>query len=87
MDPWNDLEQDLAELARSGSAEVHEDGVWLAEFAGWRCEFRRQGKQGLVHVWSGERNLIRRVVGVAERGPGRIILEVQRMGRSKPGRL
>jgi hypothetical protein len=87
MDPWNDLEQDLAELARSGTAEVHEDGVWLAEFAGWHCEFRRQGKQGLVHVWSGERNLIRRVVGVAQRAPGRIILEVQRMGRSKPGRL
>ena len=87
MDPWNNLEEDLAELARAGTAEVHEDGVWLAEFAGWRCEFRRQGKQGLVHVWSGERNLIRRVVGVAERAPGRIILEVQRMGRSKPGRL
>jgi hypothetical protein len=87
MDPWNDLEQDLAELARSGTADVHEDTVWLAEFAGWHCEFRRQGKQGLVHVWSGERNLIRRVVGVAQRAPGRIILGVQRMGRSKPGRL
>jgi hypothetical protein len=31
--------------------------------------------------------LIRRVIGVAERAPGRIILEVQRMGRAKPGRL
>jgi len=40
MDPWNNLEQDLAELARSGTAEVHEDSVWLAEFAGSRDQLR-----------------------------------------------
>ncbi|MFY9529352.1 MAG: hypothetical protein WBC04_11085 [Candidatus Acidiferrales bacterium] len=87
MDTWSELEHALADLVASGNVEVHEDGEWLAQLTGPRCEFRRQGKQGLVHVWSGERNLVRRVLRVAELRPGHIDLEVQRFGRPKPGHL
>jgi hypothetical protein len=87
MDIWSQLEHALSDLAAAGNVEVHEDGEWLAELTGSRCEFRRQGKQGLVHMWSAERNLVRRVLRVAELAPGRINLEVQRFGRPKPGRL
>lgn len=87
MDVWNQLEHALADLTAAGNVEVHEDGEWLAELTGLHCEFRRQGKQGLVHLWSAERNLVRRVLRVAELGPGHINLEVQRFGRPKPGHL
>jgi hypothetical protein len=48
---------------------------------------RLQGKNPLVHLWSDERSLTRRVLRVRERSEERIVLEVQRFGRSKPGRI
>lgn len=86
-DEWAELDQALGELAASGSVEVREDGEWLAELAGLHCELRRQGKNSLVHLWSDGRNLTRRVLRVKERSESQIILEVQRFGRAKPGRL
>ena len=86
MNDWAELGRALEAMAASG-AEVHEDGEWLAEFAGLRCELRLEGKNSLVHLWSGERNLTRRILRVKERSERRIVLEVQRFGRSKPSRL
>jgi len=86
-DDWAELDRALGELAASGSVEVREDGEWLAELAGLHCELRRLGKNSLVHLWSDERNLTRRVLGVKEHSENQIILEVQRFGRAKPGRL
>jgi len=86
-DDWAELDRALGEMAASGSVEVREDGEWLAELAGLHCELRRQGKNSLVHLWSDERNLTRRVLRVKEHSENQIILEVQRFGRAKPGRL
>ena len=41
----------------------------------------------LVHLWSEEHNLVRRVLRVVEQSPERIALEVQRFGRSSPSTL
>jgi hypothetical protein len=41
----------------------------------------------LIHLWSDERNLTRRLLRVKERNPNRILLEVQRFGKTKPGQL
>jgi hypothetical protein len=87
MDESSELQRALDELATAGGVEVHEDGEWLAELAKLRFEVRSAGKQSLVHLWSEERNLTRRVLRIAERSPERIILEVQRFGRANPGRL
>ncbi|MFZ3201711.1 MAG: hypothetical protein WA175_11250 [Candidatus Acidiferrales bacterium] len=89
MDDWAEIGRALDAMAASGSAEVREDGEWLAELAALHCELRREGKGkgSVVHLWSGERNLTRRVVGVRENLPERIVLDVQRFGRAKPGRL
>lgn len=86
-DDWAELDRALAEFTSSINVEVHEDGEWLAEFAGMRCELHRHGKSPLVHLWSDQRNLARRVLRVRERSEDHVILEVQRFGRSKPGRL
>lgn len=84
---WASLHQAIAELASSGNAEIHESGEWLAELAAFRWEIRYEGKNPLLHLWSDERNLTRRVLDVKEQSPFRIVLEVQRFGRSKPSRL
>ncbi|MGA8224552.1 MAG: hypothetical protein WB780_23105 [Candidatus Acidiferrales bacterium] len=84
---WAELDRALGEMASSGKVEVREDGEWLAELDGLHCEVHSQGKNSLVHLWSDERNLTRRVLRVKEHSEDRIILEVQRFGRTKPGRL
>lgn len=87
MSDWAELDRALAEMAASGGVEVREDGEWLAELAALHRELRPHGKNSLLHLWSGERNLTRRVVRVKEQSADRIVLEVQRFGRTKPGRL
>jgi hypothetical protein len=87
MNEWAELDRALDAMASSGSAEIREDGQWLAELTGLHCEFRAEGKNPLVHLWSDERNLTRRILRVREQSQDRIILEVQRFGRTKPGRL
>ena len=66
--------------------EVREDGEWLAELATLHFELRVEHKNPLVHLWSEERNLTRRILRVKESAGDRIVLEVQRFGRAKPGR-
>ncbi|MFZ0213777.1 MAG: hypothetical protein WBE20_12100 [Candidatus Acidiferrales bacterium] len=87
MDDWSNLEQALEQLTASGAVEVHEDGEWLAALDGFRSEVRPQGKQALIHLWSSESNLVRRIVRIAACKPSHIQLEVQRFGRAKPSRL
>jgi hypothetical protein len=84
---WAALDRALSDLAASGSVEVREDGEWLAELATLHFEPRIERKNPLVHLWSDERNLTRRVLRVKENADDRIVLEVQRFGRAKPGRL
>ena len=87
MNDWAELDHALGRIAASGRAEVREDGEWLADFNPLHFEIRRQGKNTLVHLRSGERNLTRRVVSVKEQSEERVVLDVQRFGRAKPGRL
>jgi hypothetical protein len=84
---WAALDRALNDLASSGSVEVREDGEWLAELATLHFELCVGRKSPLVHLWSDERNLTRRVLRVKENAGDRIVLEVQRFGRAKPGRL
>ena len=87
MDDWAELERALGEMAGSGAVEVREDGEWLAGLSALHYELRRSGKSALVHLWSDERNLTRRIVGIKEQSSERLVLEVQRFGRARPARL
>jgi hypothetical protein len=87
MNEWAELDRALEAMAASGHAEVREDGEWLAELSGLRCELRSHGKNSLVHLWSGERSVTRRVLRVHEQSEDRIVLEVQRFGRARPNRI
>lgn len=87
MNEWAELDRALEAMAASGHAEVREDGEWLAELDGLRCELHSQGQHSLVHLWSGERSVTRRLLRVCEQTPDRIVVEVQRFGRARPGRI
>lgn len=84
---WQNLKRVLSELTESGSVEVHEDGKWLASLNGFRSELRAQGKHTIVHLWSSEANLVRRIVRVVSCQPHHLQIEVQKFGAGKPGRL
>jgi hypothetical protein len=84
---WAELDKTLREFSASGVIEITENGEWLAELAGLQFEVHVQGKNPLIHLWSDERNLTRRLVRVKSQDENRIVLEVQRFGKSKPGRL
>ena len=86
-DDWAALGRVLGEMSASGNAEVREDGEWLAELGALHCDLRCEGKSAVVHLWSDERNLTRRVLRVKESSENRILLEVSRFGNAKPGRL
>lgn len=87
MNEWTELDRALGTMVASGATEVREDGEWLADLAGLRCELHGQGKSALVHLWSDQRNLTRRVLRVRKQSQNHIVLDVQRFGRTKPGRL
>ncbi|MGH9733325.1 MAG: hypothetical protein ACRD8A_01885 [Candidatus Acidiferrales bacterium] len=87
MNDWVELDRALSAMAAFEAVEVREDGVWLAGFSALNYELRRTGKSALVHLWSSERNLTRRILRVKEQSPLRIVLEVQRFGRSNAARL
>jgi hypothetical protein len=87
MEDWAALDRALGELAGAGAVEVREDGEWLAGLSALHYELRRSGKSALVHLWSDERNLTRRILRVKEQSQEKLVLEVQRFGRPRPGRL
>src|SRR5882762_6107929 len=82
-----ELERALAELCAVGSAEVHENGEWLAALDGLQYNVRSQGDVALLHLWGAEQSLVRRVVRVAEQSPQRVVLEVSRFGRTRNTKL
>jgi len=83
----NQLQQGLESLCAAGPVEVMEDGELLAGLSPFQFEVREQGGRVLLHVWSAERNLARRVLAVGDSTAHSLAVEVQRFGRSRPGRL
>jgi hypothetical protein len=81
------VEQALARLQDAGRVEVRENGAWLAALEGFSYEVRAQNGASLLHLWSGQRNQVRRVTRIVADEPQRLALEVARLGRSRPMRL
>jgi hypothetical protein len=87
MNEVAEIERTLSELAASGQVEVYEDGEWLGDLSSLRYELRSDPMHVVIHLWSEERHLARRVLRIAKQSADRTILEVQRFGQTKPGKL
>lgn len=87
MNGQSQLEQALAALAGAESVEVYDCGKRIPLLTGFRHELREQSGKLLLHMWSEEGTLVRRVLRLVEQTDESIVLEVVRFGQSKPGRL
>jgi hypothetical protein len=82
-----ELRRALDGLRASGPPEVRENGEWLAGLDGAQYEVRADGDAALLHLWSAEQSLVRRVMRVAQESNERVVLEVSRFGFSRHAQL
>ncbi len=73
-------------LAESPQACVAEDGAVLFDLGRDRYSLSTDHGRCVLHLWSHERNTVRRVLDAQERA-GCLRLLVQRFGQAKPGKL
>jgi hypothetical protein len=82
-----ELQACLKEFTSEGSIEIRENGGRLAPFSGLSWEVRGAAEKPLLHLWSENHNLTRRVLAITDHSDQRLALAVERFGRSKPDRL
>jgi len=82
-----ELQASLQEFTSSGVVEVRENGGSVASFSGMSWEVRGDGEKPLLHLWSDQFNLTRRVLAITDHSEQRLALAVERFGRTKPDRL
>jgi len=73
-------------LSSSNCALVREDGAVLFDLGEAKYSISGENNKCLIHFWSEERNLVRRVLDIETKGETLRVM-VQRMGQSKPVRL
>jgi len=83
----SELEANLRELAAAGPVELRENGARVAPLSSLSWEVRGTGSRPLLHLWSAQHNLTRRVLAITDQSEERLSLAVERFGRSRPGRL
>ena len=82
-----ELEATLREFAAAAPVEVRENGGRMVALAGLAWEVRGAAEKPLLHLWSAEYNLTRRVLAITDHSEQCLTLAVERFGRSKPDRL
>jgi hypothetical protein len=82
-----ELEASLREFVSAGPVEVRENGGHVAAFVGLSWEVRGAGEKPLLHLWSEQCNLTRRVLAITDHSDERLTLAVERFGHAKPNRL
>jgi hypothetical protein len=81
------LKEGLSRLLAIGAVKVQENGSWLASFEGFQYEVREKAGATLLHLWSAEGTLVRRVIGIDVHEDGRLALRVTRFGRTRADQL
>lgn len=87
MELNKELEACLREFSATGSVELRENGKRVAPLSSLSWEVRGNGDRPLIHFWSENHNLTRRVLAITDHSEQRLALAVERFGRAKPDRL
>jgi len=82
-----DLEAALREFAAAGPAELRDNGARVAPLSTLSWEVRGNSEKPLLHLWSQNHNLTRRVLAITDHSEQRLALAVECFGHSKPDRL
>ena len=83
----SELEAFLREFAAAGPAELRENGARVAPLSTLSWEVRGSSDKPLLHLWSENHNLTRRVLAITDHSEQRLALAVECFGRAKPDRL
>jgi hypothetical protein len=87
VDLFAELQACLNEFTAGGAIEIRENGGRVAPFSGLSWEVRGVAEKPLLHLWSENYNLTRRVLAITDHSDQRLALAVERFGRTKPDRL
>ena len=87
MQLLSELEASLREFAATGPVELRENGARIAPLSTLSWEVRGQNEKPLLHLWSENHNLTRRVLAITDHSEQRLALAVESFGRAKPDRL
>jgi hypothetical protein len=82
-----ELQACLKDFTADGAIEIRENGGRVAPFSGLSWEVRGAAGKPLLHLWSENYNLTRRVLAITDHSEHCLSLAVERFGRSKPDRL
>jgi hypothetical protein len=82
-----ELQACLQEFTSDGAIEIRENGGCVAPFSGLSWEVCGASEKPLLHLWSENYNLTRRVLAITDHSDQRLALAVERFGRTKPDRL
>jgi len=87
MDLAEDLRASLQEILVQGQVEIHENDGRITPGAPLSWEVRGTSEKPLLHLWSENCNVTRRVLAITHNAEDRLALAVERFGRLKPERL
>jgi hypothetical protein len=87
MDLAEDLRASLQEILVRGAVEIRESGSRITPSPALSWEVRGISEKPLLHLWSENCNVTRRVLAITHNAEDRIALAVERFGRAKPERL
>ncbi|HJT71041.1 MAG TPA: hypothetical protein VJ731_12630 [Terriglobales bacterium] len=73
-------------LSQSSSAVVIEDGAVVFDLESAKYSISGESNKCLLHLWSSERNVVRRVLDVESKGET-LRITVQRIGQARPTKL
>jgi hypothetical protein len=87
MDLAEDLRASLHEILVRGTIEIRENGSRLTSASPLSWEVRGSAEKPLLHLWSENCNVTRRVLAITRHAENRLALAVERFGRMKPERM
>ncbi len=67
--------------------KVQENGSWLSSLENFHYEMREKRDAVMLHLWTDETTLVRRIIRIETEQPGRLALQVRRFGRERPDTL
>lgn len=87
MDLAEDLRACLTEILIPGTVEIRENGCRVTSASPLSWEVRGSTEKPLLHLWSENCNVTRRVLAITHHAENRLTLAVERFGRLKPERM
>jgi hypothetical protein len=82
-----ELRAGLQELLAAGAIEIRENGGRITPATPLSWEVRGAAEKPLLHLWAENCNLTRRIIAITDQSNQRLMLAVERFGRTAPERM